>query len=414
MRSIVVTIAMAVAMSGCGHESIPPTTSPSVATVVSVSVTGSVPVVGATAPFTAIATFSDGATQNVTSQAAWTSSNASVATVNSAGVVTAVGAGEADITATYQTVAGRSHVAIARPALLNYAITGTVTDGTSGGILPNITVQATDSAGNVKSAVTLSTGAYSIVGLVAGPLTITASAISYQTTRLAITLTGDARVDIVLPRVVCTFTLSTNSYGFPQQGGLGSVSVTSHATVCAWIAQSSDPFITVTSGTGENDTGEVRFSVAPNLGEARTGRLVIAGQAVTVTQQAGTSSCDGNLPVPVLGYTGKDDGTGSTGEVFTYYHLDVLNKSVFPGSLFFTAPDLPPCGLNPNASRTWLEIFANSGRRLYGFCGLQSALQMGTIWFALPKGQQPPDGVYITLTDRRCGRAVASNSVTIR
>jgi hypothetical protein len=60
-----------------------------------------------------------------------------------------------------------------------------------------------------------------------------------------------------------------------------------------------------------------------------------------------------------------------------------------------------------------LEIFSTSRTYIYGFCVLGSAQEMGTIWFALPRGQQPPDGVYITLTDRRCHREVASNIVGI-
>ncbi len=51
---------------------------------------------------TAIATLSDGTTQNVTSATTWQSSSATVATVSTGGLVTAVAAGTATITATYQ------------------------------------------------------------------------------------------------------------------------------------------------------------------------------------------------------------------------------------------------------------------------------------------------------------------------
>jgi hypothetical protein len=58
--------------------------------------------VGQQAQYTAIANMSDGSSPNVTSQAQWTSTNPSVATVGGNGVVTAVAQGTTTITATYQ------------------------------------------------------------------------------------------------------------------------------------------------------------------------------------------------------------------------------------------------------------------------------------------------------------------------
>ena len=51
---------------------------------------------------TAIAHMSNGATQNVTSQAQWTSSNPGVASVTGSGAVTPINAGDTDVLATYQ------------------------------------------------------------------------------------------------------------------------------------------------------------------------------------------------------------------------------------------------------------------------------------------------------------------------
>lgn len=52
----------------------------------------------------------------VTSTASWSSSNGAVATVNASGAVTGVGDGDADITATYQSVSGKAHVTVVRAA----------------------------------------------------------------------------------------------------------------------------------------------------------------------------------------------------------------------------------------------------------------------------------------------------------
>src|SRR5579859_6574641 len=76
------------------------------ATVSSVDVNGAVPAIGSTAQFTCTATFSDGTTQDVTSQASWVSFNTAVARVSSSGVVTAVATGTAVVKATYQGASG--------------------------------------------------------------------------------------------------------------------------------------------------------------------------------------------------------------------------------------------------------------------------------------------------------------------
>ena len=70
-------------------------------TLASIAVTPANPsiVAGATQQFTATGTYSDGSTQNVTSQATWSSSKMVVATINTNGLATAVSAGAAVISA---------------------------------------------------------------------------------------------------------------------------------------------------------------------------------------------------------------------------------------------------------------------------------------------------------------------------
>jgi hypothetical protein len=76
-------------------------------TVSSVSVTGGNTVTaGQTLQLSATANFSNNTTQNVTTTAAWESGSTGIATVNSAGLVTAVAAGTAEIRARFQNVTG--------------------------------------------------------------------------------------------------------------------------------------------------------------------------------------------------------------------------------------------------------------------------------------------------------------------
>ena len=155
--------------------------------------------VGATAQFTATANLSNGTTQTVTSQAAWSSSNLSVAAVTAAGVVAGVGPGNADITATYQGVSGTSHISVVP---LVFTIGGLVTDGTSGGVLPGINVQVVDVDGSTRSTRTDAGGNYSIGGIPPGRATLTFSGTSYETATRTVTVSSDIRTDIVLARTL--------------------------------------------------------------------------------------------------------------------------------------------------------------------------------------------------------------------
>jgi len=85
---------------------------PATPVVASIVVAGTAPTIGTTAQFSATAILSDGANQSVTTQATWQSSSLLVATVAETGIVTGVGVGSTDITATYRNVSGMIHIAI--------------------------------------------------------------------------------------------------------------------------------------------------------------------------------------------------------------------------------------------------------------------------------------------------------------
>lgn len=69
-----------------------------------------------TAQLSAQLTLSDGTSQDVTSTASWVSSAPAVATVNTAGLVTAVAVGTCDVTATAQGQSAKAAVTVTNPA----------------------------------------------------------------------------------------------------------------------------------------------------------------------------------------------------------------------------------------------------------------------------------------------------------
>ncbi|HVS80876.1 MAG TPA: hypothetical protein VHE60_04015 [Pyrinomonadaceae bacterium] len=114
------------------------------------------------------------------------------------------------------------------------------------------------------------------------------------------------------------------------------------------------------------------------------------------------------LPNPVLYLMGQESfSTG--GKQFIRYNYDVLNKADYPSELFAAAPALPPCGKNTKASRTWVDIFDQRGKRLYGFCALSKPADLSGIWFALEVNVVPPSYVYIEMTDRQTNTKYKSN-----
>ncbi|SDJ03730.1 Ig-like domain (group 2) [Frankineae bacterium MT45] len=143
--------------------------------------------VGATTQFHATGTYSDASTADLTSTASWSSSNPGVATVNSAGLVTAVGAGTATITATSGSVSNSATIKVTAPVTLTgvtltgvpaslakgltgqLAATANYSDGTS----TSITSSATWSSANPSVATVSSGGLLTAVGV--GATTITVS-----------------------------------------------------------------------------------------------------------------------------------------------------------------------------------------------------------------------------------------------
>ena len=114
------------------------------------------------------------------------------------------------------------------------------------------------------------------------------------------------------------------------------------------------------------------------------------------------------LPNPILYFLGQEYLT-INGKQVTRYNFDVLNKSDFPDDLFAASPNLPPCGSNTKAARTWVDFYDQSGKRLQGFCNLGKSADLNGIWFSLETDVIPPSWVYIEMNDRKTNTKYKSN-----
>ncbi len=94
------------------------------ATLVSLAVTpaGSSMAVGTTKQFTAIGTFSDSSTQDITSSVVWSSSNAAAAGINGQGLASSVATGSTTITATLGAVSGSTGLTVSTAHLVSITV----------------------------------------------------------------------------------------------------------------------------------------------------------------------------------------------------------------------------------------------------------------------------------------------------
>lgn len=139
---------------------------------------------------------------------------------------------------------------------------------------------------------------------------------------------------------------------------------------------------------------------------SRTVLLTILACLVTFATQ--TTVAAPALPNPVLAFIGSEY-VESGGKKMMRYYFDVHNKDEYPADMFAAAPTLPPCGTNTKASRTWVDIYEQNGKRLNGFCALGKPGDLSRIWFALSEDEVPPSWVYIEFNDRKTNTKYKSN-----
>jgi len=133
--------------------------------------------------------------------------------------------------------------------------------------------------------------------------------------------------------------------------------------------------------------------------------LAVIFAVVLATQ---SSSAAPAIPNPVLFMIGQEHVTVN-GKQMIRYNYDVFNKDEYPAEMFAAAPKLAPCGANTNASRTWVDLYDQTGKRLQGFCAFGKPSDLGKIWFALEVDVLPPSYVYIELNDRQTNTKYKSN-----
>lgn len=132
----------------------------------------------------------------------------------------------------------------------------------------------------------------------------------------------------------------------------------------------------------------------------KTSMMFLASLGLMLFAGGGGATAQRPLPNPVLVFTAPEFFQQG-GKQWIRYHFNVDNFSVYPKEMFAAAPELPPCGKNTKSSRTWVDLYEQTGKRLNGFCAFGSADDLNKVWFALESDVVPPSWVYMELTDRK-------------
>jgi hypothetical protein len=152
--------------AGCGAKTASPTAPPPTVTALQIVAGQTLLDVGSDARFHATATVSDGSTLNLTNDLNWSSSDSAVADVATDGVVTAVSAGDATISVSWNGLTATTSLR-ARQTRDGVFVRGRVRDFQSRKVLSGIPVQLD----GVGSATTDADGVYSAWLNVPGPAT---------------------------------------------------------------------------------------------------------------------------------------------------------------------------------------------------------------------------------------------------
>ena len=285
----VLSLAAVAAFSCDGKSSTTPTgpsNTPTPPTLSSVSISGSTSFteLGQTSQLSAIASFSNGTTENVSTTAVWQTSNAAVAVVSGSGLLTARGLGSAEVTAAYQSQTGRANVTVAGPAcsiaLSETAVTFERSGGSRSVNVQTSAASCTWQAISNASWLRITAGASGVGNGVASYLVDAHTGTS--TREGTIGIGGQTLTVRQTPDARCRYCPSPTSRTVPSVGGTFSLSVdpvtNTDGTPIDWNATADQPWLRVTSGQTGRGRGTVTYVVDRNTSAAtKTGMISVGG-----------------------------------------------------------------------------------------------------------------------------------------
>ena len=137
---------------------------------------------------------------------------------------------------------------------------------------------------------------------------------------------------------------------------------------------------------------------------ARLVVAILAISGVALAQQ---------MPKPQIRLIGVTDIINN-GYAMKMYEVEVVNRQEISDEFFQLSPALPRCGRNPNASRTWINIYGDKGAAIYGWCAIATSAELGSLKFLMAETAPQPKRIFIDLVDRAEDRVIRSNKIAIK
>jgi uncharacterized repeat protein (TIGR03803 family) len=330
------------------------TVTPATLSSITLSASSSSIAAGATEQFTATGNFSDNATQNLSADVNWTSSNTAVTTVSSSGLVSAVGAGTATITVackvagTCGSVSGTSTVTVTQATLASIAVTP-ASPSIALGLTENFTATGTysdNSTHNLTGQVTWTSATTSVATISnasgsAGVAHPVATGTTHITAALG-AITSPAVTLTVTPAALQSITVTPASPSI-------SASATEQFIATGTYSDQSTPVITSSVTWSSSDTSVASISNA------------LGSQGLATGLAAGTSSI-----------TATQGGITSPGVTLT-----VTAQS---GSVLYSF------GASPDGKQPWAGLTQGADGNFYGTTSAGGANNKGTVFKLTPAG----------------------------
>jgi len=199
------TLAITILTACAGHSvdnPVSPSLPASPGTTVTALVITNLSITDMTMQLVATARLSDGTTRDVTSSSAWQSSNTSVATISSSGVLSIVANGEVEARAVYQGVAGTLRLILTRPPdpRVHFVLSGVAREVSPGlKILGAVRIAITGGP-DAGMAVTSDAGGQFRFGSVSATrVSLEATRDGYQVWRMTnLMIDGDKQIEVVM------------------------------------------------------------------------------------------------------------------------------------------------------------------------------------------------------------------------
>jgi trimeric autotransporter adhesin len=281
--------------------------SKSLTILTSLSITPANPVIhaGTLAQFTAMGTYSDGSTKDLTAQVQWASADLTAATFVSVGRASGVAAGSSTISAAFEGLSASTLLMVSSATLLSIAVTPatpsvplgstqafTATGTYSDASTQDLTISVVWSRVNLTGAASIGsgTGIAATLGGALGTVTITATlgAVNGSTT---LTVAPAALVNIVLTPATVTVIVG-NTQAFTATGTYTDSSTQNLSALVTWI--SSAPAKATINGAGVAtgvSAGSTTISIANYLGIAASNTCALT---VATTPQEYLYTADSN------------------------------------------------------------------------------------------------------------------------